>query len=105
MAGFDIASMKDLGMGVIALFFLYMIIRSQMSTHKESMVLQVQQQEATNKVVQDNTKVINKLANTLEKGNLLEEDFRRRLLEETNESKTLLLGIQDKVDDIHEKVV
>lgn len=105
MAGFDVAAMKDLGIGVIALFFLYMIIRTQMTNHKASLELQVQQQDATNKVVQDNTKVINKLANTLEKGNLLEEDFRRRLLEETNESKTLLLDIQDKVDDIHEKVV
>lgn len=98
MAGFDVAVMKDLGIGIIALFFLYMIIRSQMTT-------QVTQQNATNKVLQENSKSINKLANALEKGNLLDEEFRRSMIDSQKESRDMILDIQGKVDDIHEKVV
>lgn len=95
---FDPSKLGDLGIGVVALFLFYLIFRLLMSSHKAALELQVKQQDATNAVVQDNTKAINKLSNTLEKSNVLEEDFRKRVLEVAEDTR-------DMVQEIHNKVV
>lgn len=91
---FDPSKLGDLGIGVVAIFLLYLIIRSQIS-----------QQVATNKVVQDNTKAITRLVNTLERNSLMEEGFRKDIMEQVQDTNVTVKDIQEKVTVLHGKVV
>ena len=84
---FDVAKLSELGIGAVGIFLLYLIVREL-----------IRHMSGSNKVVQENTKAINKLANTLDKNSLQEEHFRRELVDTLND-------VQDKVTDIHTKVV
>lgn len=94
----DFAKLSELGIAMVALLLFFIIIKEILRSSREAAKAQVVQQNATNQVVQDNTKAINKLSNTLEKNSLQEENYRKSLLDKVDD-------IQDKVSDIHDKVV
>lgn len=77
----------ELGVGVVGLLILLVVIRELLKYMAN-----------TNKVVQENTKAINKLASTLDKNSLQEEHFRRELLDTVSDTN-------EKVSEIHSKVV
>lgn len=83
----DVTKLSELGIGAVGIFLLYLIIREL-----------IKYMSTSNKVVQENTKAINKLVATLDKNSLQEEHFRRELIEKMND-------VHGKVSDIHAKVV
>ena len=83
----DVTKVSELGIGAVGIFLLYLIIREL-----------IKYMSTSNKVVQENTKAINKLVATLDKNSLQEEHFRRELIEKMND-------VHGKVSDIHAKVV
>lgn len=84
---FDVTKVGELGVGVLGLLLLFIIVREL-----------IKYMSVSNKVVQENTKAINKLVATLDKNSLQEEHFRRELIEKMND-------VHGKVSDIHAKVV
>lgn len=79
----ELTSLGEYGLGVVAIIGIYLIVKMFLST--------------SNKVVADNTKAINRLASTLEKTSLMEEQFRKDVLDLSRDTNT-------KVTVIHEKV-
>ena len=79
-----LAGIGEYGVGIAALIILFLIVK---------MIVDI-----LTKVLQENTKAINKLSGTLEKSNSRDELFHSEMLKIVNATHV-------KVSDIHKKVV
>lgn len=87
----DFAKLGEYGVGLGAIVVLYYTIKLILDSFKTT-------QKATNAVIQSNTKAINSLTITLEKSNIIEEQFRSVMRDDVRDVKGM-------VREIHEKVV
>ena len=89
-----LASYGIAGVAIAALGITFLIVKLMM-THMQ----------ATNAVVQANTKAINGLTKTLDRSSILEEQFREEIMELSKGTHRTVNDIHTKVKDIHVKVV
>ncbi|MMZ47353.1 hypothetical protein D1872_89970 [compost metagenome] len=94
----DFKSIADYGTGVVAIVAMFFIIKTFMNNKAATDKMQAEAHKATNAVVQANTKAINQLTLTLEKGNIADEQFRTDMRHDVK-------AVKGMVHQIHEKVV
>jgi len=97
----DFFQLAEYGLGTVSIIGMAFIVKLFLDNNRTSNRLV----EHSIKVVSDNTKAINRLATTLERRDIIDEQFRTNLLELSKETNQGVAEVKIMVTDIHRKVV